>query len=222
MNGNVYMCYTAFNGKDKPQVAFVSIALDDFLKKEWKWSKSVLISDPGIGNKDAALFPRKIKGKYVFLHRSGGSDIWIDFLDDLNFDGKKFLRGKIFIQPRETAWDSKLIGISAPPIETSAGWLLLYHGVSRRTNHYNVRAAILDLENPEIVLYRTRDPILAPKTDYEKNGIVPNVVFPCGAVVIKGELFVYYGGGDKVVGVAKASLKDLIGAIVHEAKYHRA
>ena len=107
----------------------------------------MLISPPGMDDKDAAVFPKKIGGKYVFLHRLG-SEIWIDRVDDLKFKDGKFLGGEVLMRPRDTAWDSKRIGISAPPIETKYGWLLLYHGISKRTGHYNVRAALLDLKDP--------------------------------------------------------------------------
>lgn len=90
----IYMCYTAFDGKDPPRVAFTSISVDDFLKRNWRWAKPVLISPPGLDDKDAVLFPKKVKGKYWFLHRLG-SDIWIDAVPDLNFDGMtRFLGGK--------------------------------------------------------------------------------------------------------------------------------
>ncbi len=218
--GNVlYMCYTAYDGKDPPRVAFTSIGIEDMLAHRWHWAKPVLISPPGLDDKDAAIFPRKIGGKYWFLHRLG-SDIWIDSLADLNFDGTtKFLGGKILMRPRDTAWDSKRIGISGPPIETKEGWLLLYHGISKRTGHYNVRAALLDLKNPEKILFRTHDTLLEPKMPYEREGIVSNVVFPCGAVVVRDQLFVYYGGADKVVGVATIDMKALVGGLVKEAKF---
>ena len=99
-------------------------------------------------------------------------------------------------------------------METPHGWLLLYHGISKRTSHYNIRAALLDIDDPTKVLYRTEDSILDPKMPYEKEGIVSNVVFPCGAIVIRGELFVYYGGADKVVCVATAQLDDFLDAII--------
>lgn len=123
------------------------------------------------------------------------------------------------MRPRDTAWDSKRIGISGPPIETKEGWLLLYHGISKRTNHYNIRAALLDLKNPERILYRTHDTLLEPKMQYEREGIVSNVVFPCGVVVIRDQLLVYYGGADKVVAVASIGLKALVGGLVKEAKF---
>jgi predicted GH43/DUF377 family glycosyl hydrolase len=214
----IYMCYTSYDGKDPPRVTFTSIAADDFVAKRWNWSKPVIISPLEKDDKDAALFPKKIKGKYVFLHRLE-SEIWIDFVDSLDFDGRtKFLGGEILMRPRDTSWDSKRIGISGPPIETKHGWLLLYHGISKRTGHYSIRAALLDLKDPQKVLYRTHDSMLDPKMPYEKEGIVPNVTFPCGSVVIDGKLFVYYGGADKVVGVATVDTETLAAGLLREAK----
>ncbi len=122
------------------------------------------------------------------------------------------------MRPRDTAWDSKRIGIAGPPIETKHGWLLLYHGISKRTGHYSVRVALLDLKDPRKILYRTHDSMLDPKMPYEKEGIVSNVTFPCGSVIIKDKLFAYYGGADKVVGVAMVELAALVAGLLHEAK----
>jgi predicted GH43/DUF377 family glycosyl hydrolase len=213
----IYMCYTAYDGKDPPRVAFTSIAADDLVAHRWKWTPPILISPPGIDDKDAAVFPKKIDGKYIFLHRLG-SEIWIDRIDDLEFKDGRFLGGDVLMRPRDTAWDSKRIGISSPPIETKYGWLLLYHGISKRTGHYNVRAALLDKKDPSKILYRTHDPLLEPTPAYEKQGIVDNVVFPCGAVVLRHQLYVYYGGADKVVGVASIDVDFLIEGLVKEAK----
>ncbi len=222
LGDRIYLCYTAFDGKGPPRVAFSSILAADLIAKKWNWASPVLISPVGLDDKDAALFPRKIGGKYFFLHRIGGSDIWIDGVDSLEFDGEtKFLGGKILMRPRDTAWDSKRIGISAPPIETPHGWLLLYHGISKRTSHYSVRAALLDINDPSNVLYRTEDTILDPQMPYEKQGITPNTVFPCGTVLIRGELFVYYGGADSVVAVATVALADLLSGLLHQARFHR-
>jgi len=217
LGNTVYMCYTAFDGKDPPRVALASIALKDFLSKTWNWSRSVLISPPGMDDKDATLFPKKINGKFALLHRLSTS-IWLDYRDDLSFSDGKFLGGEILMKPRETVWDSRRIGIAGPPIETKDGWVLIYHGISKRTGHYHVRVALLDLDEPRRVLYRAFDPILEPKMPYEKEGVVPNVVFPCGAIVIKDTVFVYYGGADKVVGVATVPLRDLLGSLLAELK----
>lgn len=216
IGGAIYMCYTAFDGKNPPRVALTSISVKNFLNKNWQWAKPVLISLPGVDNKDAALFPKKIKGKFVFLHRQGGEKIWIDFVDSLDFGNGRWLGGKVLMGPRETEWDSRRIGIASPPIATKAGWLILYHGISKRTSHYNIRAALLDTNNPAKILYRTHDTILEPETLYEKNGLVPNVVFPCGAVVVKDRLFVYYGAADKVVCAAAVDLKNLLDGIMRE------
>lgn len=216
MGDRFYVCYTAYNGDHPPRVALTSIAVEDFLGKKWNWSPAKLISPPGMDDKDAALFPKKIGGKFAFLHRLKDS-IWIDFVDDLKFEDK-FLGGKVLVGPRQTPWDSKRIGIAAPPIETSKGWLLLYHGISKRTNHYNVRAMLLDKKDPTIVLCQTQDPIFEARAPYEKEGTVPWVVFPCGACVINDMLHVYYGGADKVTGVATVNLHDLIDGLIYEAK----
>jgi len=209
LGNRFYVCYTAYDSKDSPRVAFSSISAEDFLNKKWNWSMPTLISKPNADDKDAALFPEQIEGKYVFLHRLG-VDIWIDRVDDLAFTAGRFLGGKVLMKPQDTSWDSKKIGIAGAPIKTEKGWLLLYHGISRRTNHYNLRAALLDLKDPSVVLGRTRDSILDPTEGYEKEGIVPHVVFSCGAVVIKDTLFVYYGGADKVAGVATVLLQNIL------------
>lgn len=220
MGETMYMCYTAYNGNGPPRVALTSISKSDFLARNWQWSKPILISPPEMDDKDAAIFPKKINGKFAILHRLGVS-IWLDYVDDLEFKNGKFIGGKILMSPRETAWDSRRIGIAGPPIETKYGWLLLYHGISRRSNHYSVRAALLDIKDPQNVLYRTHDQIFETKAPYERSGIVPNVVFPCGTVVLDGKLFVYYGGADKVVGVASINFNELVAMLLHEAKFHK-
>lgn len=220
MGNTVYMFYTAYDGINLPRVALTSISYDDFSGHRWNWEKPVLISPPNVADKNAALFPKKIKGKYAILHRLEPS-IWIDFVDDLNLGNGKWIKGSILMSPRLGNKDSKKIGIAAPPIETSEGWLLIYHGISKKSdNHYHLRAALLDLENPTRVIVRTEDPILDPEMSYEKHGLVPNVVFSNGAVVKDGRLFVYYGGADKVIGVATAKLSDLLKRLIDERDGH--
>ena len=120
------------------------------------------------------------------------------------------------MSPRDELPDTEKIGISGPPIETKEGWLLLYHCVSRKTQPmtYYVAAALLDLKDPSRVIARRKVPILEPQTSYELNGQVNNVVFPCGAVVIGEELFVYYGGADSVIGVATIKLATLLNSLI--------
>ena len=211
----IYMLYTAFNGKSEPRVALTCIEIDDFITRCWNWSRPILISPPNVPDKDAALFPKKIKGKYAVLHRLGVS-IWLDYKDDLQFGDNKWLKGILIISPDDELPDTEKIGIASPPIETKEGWLLLYHCVSRKTQPmtYYVVAALLDLKDPTKVLTRRKVPILQPEMPYEINGQVNNVVFPCGAVVIAEYLFVYYGGGNSVIGVATMKLSDLLNSLI--------
>ncbi len=209
MGDKIYMLYTAYDGKNLPRVAFTSIKIKDFLKQSWNWKKPVLISPPYRDDKDACLFPEKIKGRYLFIHRIG-NDIDFSFSETLNFDGKTWLDENRWILQRRGMWDSLKLGICGPPTKTKAGWILFYHGVSEDDGAYRIGAVLLDLKNPLKVIARTIEPIFEPETDYEKRGWVSNVVFPCGEVLIKDKIFVYYGGADKVIGVATISLKDLL------------
>ena len=211
----IYMLYTAFNGRSEPRVALSYIKVDDFIARCWNWSRPVLISPPNQPDKDAAIFPKMIKGKYAILHRLGVS-IWLDYVSDLNFGDNKWLKGSIIMSPKDELPDTEKMGISGPPIETKEGWLLLYHCVSRKTQPmtYYVAAALLDLKEPSKVLARRKVPILQPETPYELYGQVNNVVFPCGAVVIGEELFVYYGGADSVIGVATMKLAELMNSLI--------
>lgn len=203
-----YMTYTAYDGENPPRVALTSIGVEDFLRRQWNWTKPILISLPNVDDKDACIIKNKY-GKYIVFHRLG-NDIWIDVKEKMDFGDNKFLDGKIVATPRKDKWDNIKIGISAPPIETNEGFILLYHGVSEPGFKYKVGAMLLDDADPTKILARTDEPIFEPEMPYEIEGEVPNVVFPCGALIIKEKLFVYYGGGDKVIGVATIPLSELM------------
>ena len=211
MGDKVYMTYVAFNYNMHPRLALTSILLEDFLNKRWHWSKPVLISPPGVIDKSGCLLPEKINNKYVFFHRVF-PNILVDFVDDLNFDGKTcFLKGKYQIKVRKNKWDSRKIGTGAPPLKTKDGWLLIYYGVDNLdASKYHIGAMLLDLKNPTRVLYRTDKPILGPTEDYENCGFKPGIAYPCGAVILNNQLLVYYGGADSVVCVASANLSDFL------------
>ena len=213
----IYMFYTAFDGQNLPRIALTWILVKDFLNHQWNWSRSIIISPPDIDDKDAAMFPQKIGGEYVIIHRSG-DDIDLSFHKTLDFD-KEMLEEYRWILPRKGCWDSKKVGISAPPIKTKEGWILLYHGVSEDDWFYRVGAVLVDLHDPTKIISRTDYPIFEPETDFEKQGEIPNVVFPCGTVVINGTLFVYYGAADKVIGVATVKLCDLLCMLTIFCKY---
>lgn len=204
-----YMCYTAFNASDPPGVALTSILVEDFLKKNWDWKEPRIISVSGIADKNACLLEEKVRDRYVFFHRILHC-IWIDFPNDLHFSDNRRLMGTDWLKMREDKWDSEKIGIGPPPLKTKDGWLLIYHGLSRFDKQYRLGALLLDLENPSRIIGRLDYPILEPEEEYEKSGQVPNVVFSCGAVIIENQLFVYYGGGDSVIGVATTELDKLL------------
>ena len=206
---DLYMCYTAYDGVGPPRVAVTSIREKDFLSRRWSWSKAELITPKGIDDKDACIFPEKIGGKYLIFHRIG-TDICADFLKSLDFKKEVVNKCIRVFGPRLGMWDSSKVGITAPPVRTKRGWVLLYHAISKDHHTYRIGAVLLDLKDPTVVLSRSADPILEPEQPYEKEGIVPNVVFPCGMIVRDGLVYIYYGGADKVVGVATMELDILM------------
>lgn len=211
----IYMTYVAFDGANPPRVALTSITVDDFLNQRWLWEKPVLISPPGVVDKNAVIFPEKIHGKYVIMHRIY-PDILIDFVDSLEFDGTTWLKGRYKISPRPTMWDSRKIGAGAPPIKTRDGWLLIYQAVGNQdSGKYKIGAMLLDLDDPRKVLYRSNAPILEPVEKYENEGFKSGVVYPCGAIVKNDNLYVYYGGADSYVCVATANLNDFLTELKH-------
>jgi predicted GH43/DUF377 family glycosyl hydrolase len=215
---NLYICYTAYDGIGPPRVAVSSITTKDFLSHKWNWTKPSLITPPGFDDKDTCIFPEKLKDGYFVIHRVG-NEICGDYLSSLDFNADTVKKCIRIIGPRINSWDSSKVGISAPPIKTKYGWVLLYHGVSKSHNTYRVGVLLLDLKDPAIVLARSSDAIFEPEEDYEKIGVVNNVVFPCG-MILKGDLlYIYYGGGDKVTGVATMKLKILLEALVHGSKF---
>ncbi len=221
LDGRMYMVYVAFDGWSNLRLAMTSISINDFLNQRWNWEKPVLISPPHIIDKSGCLLPEKIDGSYVFFHRVF-PNILIDFVEDLNFKGKnKWLKGEYQIKVRPGKWDSRKIGAGAPPLKTKDGWLLIYYGVDDKDPYkYHIGAMLLDLKDPTKVLYRSNSPILSPEEEYENNGFKPGITYPCGAVIIKDTLFVYYGAADSVVCVARAHLDTFVGELKSDKKTH--
>jgi predicted GH43/DUF377 family glycosyl hydrolase len=131
--------------------------------------------------------------------------MWIAWSDDMIcwYDHKLLMR----VQPG--AWDCNRLGAGAQPLKTEHGWLNFYHGVDHK-RYYRLGILLLDLEDPSKIIGRSVSPVLSPDMDYEKVGLVPNVVFTCGAVEKDGRYLVYYGGADKVIGVASMPVDDLM------------
>jgi predicted GH43/DUF377 family glycosyl hydrolase len=206
----LHMTYTAYDGVRSPAGAISSIRVADFLARRFDaWSAPFLLTPDNVDDKDLALLPEKVDGNYLLYHRIN-NQICADLLPDLS-TGKRVSRCIEIMAPRRGMWDGEKIGSAAPPIRVGHNWLMIYHGVSRHAT-YRLGAALLD-SSGTTVLARTADPIFEPSEKYEKEGDIPNVVFSCGAVVRGDTVFLYYGGADKVIGVATASLSHILNAL---------
>jgi len=205
-----YMIYVAFDGGNPPRLALTSISAEDFHKKVWSWEKPVLISPPGVVDKSGCILPEKVGGKYVIFHRVF-PNILIDFVDSLDFKDGYSLRGESIISPRSDNWDSRKVGIGPTPLKTDDGWLVIYNAVDNKDDsRYKMGAMLLDLSDPTRVLYRSGAPILEPTEHYENGGLKYGVIYPCGAVIVKGKLIVYYGGSDTYLCAAQANLNNFL------------
>ncbi len=166
-------------------------------------------------NRNGVLFPRKINGKYAMVSRPSDTghtpfgDIFYSESPDMTYWGKHR-----HVMSTCGAWQSTKIGPGPVPIETTEGWLMIYHGVLTSCNGfvYHMGAAILDIDKPWIVKYRTKPYILSPQKYYECVGDVPNVVFPCAALTDAetGRIAIYYGGADTVVALAFTTVDILV------------
>lgn len=168
-------------------------------------------------DKDACLFPRRVRGRFALIHRPivrGEAHMWISFSPDLKHWGDH----RTLIMTRSAYWDCHRVGLACQPVETKEGWLVFYHGV-RTTSAgeiYRLGLALLDLEEPWRVLRRSAEWVLGPREFYERVGDVGDVVFPSGVVVHKetNQLNLYYGAADCTVAVATASLSDVLDYIM--------
>jgi predicted GH43/DUF377 family glycosyl hydrolase len=178
------------------------------------WIRAGWLTDPLLDDRDVVLFPEKVGGRYVMMHRPlewvgpeygvEHASAWISFADDL----MGFRESKLLVT-NKYPWETAKLGVNTPPIKTEHGWLTIYHAVGPDM-YYRLGAVLLDLEDPSIVLHRTPNWLMQPEADYEIEGFYRGVCFPCGAVVIDGTLFVYYGGGDKYCAVATCNLEGLV------------
>ncbi len=175
-------------------------------------------------NKDATLFPERFDGLWILLHRpvTGGQEhIWYacspESLSHWSWPGM------LLPQRGGPWWDSLRVGVGAPPLRTDQGWLLIYHGVKEMAGRpiYRLGLALLEMENPRKVLARAARWAFAPQTDYEQRGLVPGVVYTCGALLRGDEVWMYYGAADTVIGLAIAKTSDLLAFVREHDFLHR-
>lgn len=169
-------------------------------------------------NRDVTIFPGRIDGRYVALHRPmpegiGQPAMWAAASSDLmSWGGHHHVAGA-----REGAWDDLKIGGGAVPFRVRVGgenaWLAIYHGVTSSPLTYSLGALLLDANEPARVIARSREPVLAPEAPYEREGFFGGVVFTCG-LLVEGDLVrVYYGAADGVTAVADLSLEGILGGM---------
>ncbi|MCK6578396.1 MAG: glycoside hydrolase family 130 protein [Anaerolineae bacterium] len=167
-------------------------------------------------NRNGVLFPRKINGKYAMLSRPSdtghtpfGDIFYSESPDMIHWGSHRFV-----MKPKPWRWESTKIGAGPIPIETSEGWLLIYHGVLTSCNGYvySMGAALLDLDQPWKVIHRAAPYLMSPQMSYECVGDVPNVVFPCASLFDPdtGRIAIYYGAADTVTGLAFAYVDELV------------
>jgi predicted GH43/DUF377 family glycosyl hydrolase len=200
IDGRYYITYSAVSEKG---VAVGLMSTGDF--RSFRREGTILAPT----NKDVVLFPEKIGGKYMMVHRPvpegiGKPEIWIAESPDLiHWGNHRFLMGL-----SASGWESARIGAGCVPIRTDEGWLLLYHGADH--NHrYCMGAALLDADDPGRVLARTAEPIMEPGAEYETDGFFGGVVFACGAIVRDGLVTMYYGVSDESTACATFRLDDV-------------
>jgi len=180
--------------------------------------KDKLGKDVLLWEKDAFLFPRKFNGKFAMIHRvlPGMQIIFFEHfkqLQDNDYWQEYFKNlGKYIILEPKYAFESRNVGGGAPPLETDAGYLLIYHAVEDASHGkiYHATAALLDKKDPTKVIGRLDQPLFSPEAEYEKEGNLKNVVFPTGTAVFDNRLYIYYGAADRVIAVISLDLDALL------------
>jgi len=219
IDGYVYITFNIFDGWESMSVAVVSIKEEDLLNKKWIWQNFSYLSHRGDRQKNWVLFPEKINGKFVIFHNLDKGDpdkVFVSYVNKLDSSETPTIKDAPDPQALPdhiVAWHKRTRSASAPPIKTKDGWLLLYHAMDKDDgNRYKLGAMLLDLKDPSKVLYRAQHPILEPDEWYE-NDWKPGIIYASGAIVKNNKLFVYYGAGDKYIGVASILLSDLINSM---------
>ncbi|MHC4441676.1 MAG: glycoside hydrolase family 130 protein [Planctomycetota bacterium] len=162
-------------------------------------------------NRDVTVFPEKIGGRYFCYHRPVAkamerADIWLAYSDDLvHWGNHSYVCGT-----RPGMWDSLKTGGGAVPIKTKQGWLSIYHGADD-DQRYSLGIILADLEDPGKILARSKNPLLEPKTEYEKTGFFGQVIFTCGAIAESdGRVIIYYGAADEYTCAAETTIDYLL------------
>lgn len=217
IDGLFYMCYTAYGrdyqGKgDSTHDGGVITPMIARSENLISWERLGPIVR-GENNKDHVLFPRKIGSRYATFHRRW-PDIWLAYSDDL-LTWPEADMAHIFGPRPGNSWDSKCVGSNGAPIETDVGWLQFYHAYDEE-HVYRFGVCLLDLDDPTRIIARPEESIFEPEEVWEVRGDVGNVVFSCANPVVDGTVYIYYGGGDHVIGLATCQLEDVLRFVLNE------
>lgn len=201
-NGKVvyYCTYTAYDGHHIMPKLLQTYDFYDF--------KTSPLNGGGAKNKNLALFPRKINGKYAMLSRIDGWNNYLMYSDHINI-----WENPVKIQSPELPWELVQIGNCGSPIETKYGWLVMTHAVGPM-RRYCIGASLLEIDNPEKEIGRLKEPLIMPNPD-EREGYVPNVVYSCGSIIHNNELVIPYGLSDHSSGFATVNLDLLLERLVN-------
>lgn len=206
IDGVFYMTYTAYGSQTFGDNHFYPVIARSENLITWEDIGPLEYGE----NKDHVLFPEKIGGRYAILHRRP-KNIWLGYSDDL----KEWTDHAVIMEPRpDNEWDAVCVGANGVPIKTEHGWLLFYHGYGEE-HIYRQSVALLDLDDPTKVINRPRSFIMEPFETWEVRGDVPNVVFSCANIVVGDEVWMYYAGADRLIGLATAPLADVIAFARH-------
>jgi len=198
-----YATYTAYDG---------SLIMPKLLQTNDFYNFKIMpLYGAGAQNKNLALFPRKINGKYAMISRIDGCNNYIMYSDKINIWEKP-----IKLQEPKFSWEFIQIGNCGSPIETKKGWIVITHGVGPM-RRYVLGASLLKLDDPEVEIGRLKEPLLIPNSD-EREGYVPNVLYSCGALVHNGKLIIPYGVSDSSTAFAEVDLNELVTKLIEDKK----
>jgi predicted GH43/DUF377 family glycosyl hydrolase len=253
MEGKYYLFYTAYDGKNavvayaisydlitwkkmgviSPQISYdeaEDIFRNSGVGEKYTYFEERFRKDKGEGvylwEKDTALFPKKINGKYAIIHRvlPGIQVLYFDNFEQLTQDyWRNYLANlkKYSVLEPKYSFENDYIGGGCVPIETEEGWLIIFHSVEvdiKKGRVYHASAALLDINDPTKVIGRLPYPLFSPENSWEKKGVINNVVFPTGVSVKGDKLLIYYGAADNVIGVRQVSCLELIREMKNEIK----
>jgi predicted GH43/DUF377 family glycosyl hydrolase len=180
---------------------------------------------PPVG-RGAALFPRQFGHNWAMIHcprtlAQPEGEIWVSYSPDLRHWGSH----KVLLAAREGAWwDARQVSLALPPIETSEGWLLLYHSLQHTLSgaHSRLGLALFDLQTPERCLLRGDQWVFAPEEPYEREGTAPGTITPCGYTIHPDgdTLSLYYGAADSCIALATASILHLLDWLHRHGREH--